>query len=95
MRLTGLTPGEPRPVEVALPAVAHQVPVGHRLRVVVSSTDQAYAPPRTAAVHTVALAGEPALTLPRLERRRSSGAGLDVPLPLVARRRRRWSSPRW
>ena len=30
---------------VALPAVAHQVPVGHRLQVVISSTDQAYAVP--------------------------------------------------
>ncbi|WP_344017287.1 ABC transporter ATP-binding protein [Microlunatus capsulatus] len=48
-----------------------------------SSTDQAYALPRTAAVHTVALAGDPVLTLPRLESAQTSGGGLDVPLPLV------------
>ena len=84
LRLTGLTPGEPRRVEVALPAVAHQVPVGHRLQVVVSSTDQAYAVPRAAALHTVALAGEPVLTLPRLEAAEATGGGLDEPLPLVA-----------
>ena len=45
-------------MQVALPAVAHQVPVGHRLRVVISSTDQAYAFPTAAAVYTVDLDGE-------------------------------------
>ena len=81
--LTGLTPGRPRRVEVALPAVAHQVPVGHRLQVVVSSTDQAYAVPRTAAGYSVALAGPPVLSLPRLDGASRTGGGLDVPGPLV------------
>ena len=47
IQLTGLTPDRPTPVTVALPAVAHQVPVDHRLQVVISSTDQAYALPTT------------------------------------------------
>ena len=46
VHLVGLTPDRVTTVDVALPAVAHQVPVGHRLQVVVSSTDQAYANPK-------------------------------------------------
>ena len=59
VHLVGLTPERATTVEVALPAVAHQVPVGHRLRVVVSSTDQAYAnPTRPGPSTTVGLAGD-------------------------------------
>ena len=58
VRLTGLTPGRPTRVTVALPAVAHQVPVDHRLQVVISSTDQAYALPATVAVYQIALGGD-------------------------------------
>ena len=83
VRLSGLTPGQPRQVEVALPAVAHQVPVGHRLQVVVASTDQAYAVPAAAAVYTVALAPGGALTLPRLIAEASGGSRFHVPLGLA------------
>jgi ABC-2 type transport system ATP-binding protein len=83
IRLTALTPGRPQRVQVALPSVAHQVPVGHRLRLVVSSTDQAYAVPAVASVYSVALAGDPALRLPRLDEVPESREELDVPLPLV------------
>jgi ABC-2 type transport system ATP-binding protein len=83
IRLTGLTPGRPQRVQVALPTVAHQVPVGHRLRVVVSSTDQAYAVPAVAAVYSVALAGDATLRLPRLDGAPQTRQELDVPLPLV------------
>ncbi len=83
VRLTGLTPGTATSVEVALPAVSHQVPVGHRLRLVVATTDSAYAGPTDPATYSVALA-DPVLTLPALGGLAASGGSrLDVPLPLV------------
>ena len=57
-------PGPAERVTVALPPVSHQVPVEHRLQVVVSTTDQAYALPDRAAVYQVALAGDRTLVLP-------------------------------
>ncbi len=57
VRLEGLTAGRPVEVEVALPWVVRTVAQGHRLQVVVSSTDQAYAVPRDARGYTVALVG--------------------------------------
>ena len=57
VQLQGLTPGRPVEVEVALPSVVRTVAAGHRLQVVVSSTDLAYAVPRDARVYTVALVG--------------------------------------
>ena len=83
VRLVGLVPGRPATVDVALPPVAQQVPVGHRLQLVVSSTDQAYAVPRAAAAYSVALAGDPALVLPRVDTSALDRETLDVPLPLV------------
>ncbi len=55
IRLTGLTPGTPVTVDVALPAVVAHVDSGSRLRLVVSSTDQAYATPSTARVYQISL----------------------------------------
>jgi ABC-2 type transport system ATP-binding protein len=43
VRLTGLDPGNPVRVTVALPAISHRVPVDHRLQLVIFTTDQAYA----------------------------------------------------
>jgi ABC-2 type transport system ATP-binding protein len=83
VRLSGLVAGQPRTVDVALPPVAQQVPVGHRLQLVVSSTDQAYAVPRAAAAYSVALAGDPALVLPQVDTTALDRETLDVPLPLV------------
>ena len=83
VHLVGLTPDRASTVDVALPAVAHQVPVGHRLRVVVSSTDQAYANRKDGAVYDVTVAGPAALTLPRLPSAQVAPQTLDVPLPLL------------
>jgi ABC-2 type transport system ATP-binding protein len=83
VRLSGLTPGRPSRVTVALPAVAHQVPVEHRLQVVVATTDQAYALPGQSAVYSVALAGEPQLVLPEVPLEVLGRDDLDVPVPLI------------
>ncbi|MGI3785371.1 MAG: alpha/beta fold hydrolase, partial [Janthinobacterium lividum] len=83
VRLTGLTPGRATSVEVALPVVSHSVPVGHRLRLVLATTDSAYAGPVAPATYRVALVA-PGLVLPDLGGLRASGGSrLDVPLPLV------------
>jgi len=46
------------PVEVTLPAIAHRFESGHRARLVVATSDQAYATPADPAVYEVDLAGE-------------------------------------
>jgi ABC-2 type transport system ATP-binding protein len=51
-------------VTIVLPAVVHDVPAGHRLRVVLATTDQAYALPADARGYQIALAGDRALSLP-------------------------------
>ena len=83
VRLTGLKPGEPTPVTIALPAVSHQVPLDHRLQLVISSTDQAYALPKESAVYQIDLSGDRALTLPQLELTPVDTTALDVPLALM------------
>ncbi|HEY7921282.1 MAG TPA: alpha/beta fold hydrolase, partial [Streptosporangiaceae bacterium] len=52
-----------RTVTVTLPAMDYQFAAGHRLRLVLTSTDFGYATPRTAAAYRVALAG-PGLSVP-------------------------------
>ncbi len=81
VRVAGLTPGEARDVTVALPSVVHRVPIGHRVQVVVASTDQAYAGPSDSAVYTVALPSQ-TITVPQLPGTTSS-PGVSVSLPLV------------
>ena len=83
VRLTGLKPGEPTPVAIALPAVSHQVPLDHRLQLVISSTDQAYALPKESAVYQIDLSGDRTLALPQLELTPVDTTALDVPLALV------------
>ena len=58
----GGAPGD-RTVTVTLPAMDYQFAAGHRLRLVLTSTDFGYATPRTAAAYRVALAG-PGLSVP-------------------------------
>ncbi|MFC1418963.1 alpha/beta fold hydrolase [Streptacidiphilus cavernicola] len=53
LRVTGAKAGAD--VLVQLPAVDHEVPAGHRLRLVLSSTDLAYASPVQPATYTVSL----------------------------------------
>jgi ABC-2 type transport system ATP-binding protein len=55
--LSGLS-ADPTPVQVTLPAIVHRFETGHTLRVVVSSTDQAFALPAESAVYSIALAGD-------------------------------------
>ncbi|MDH2424376.1 alpha/beta fold hydrolase [Sphaerisporangium sp. TRM90804] len=73
-------------VAVTLPAIDHRFDAGHRLRVVLSTTDMGYASPSAAAAHRIGLAA-PALALPTDPSLRSTGAGLawwTWALPLAA-----------
>ncbi|WP_018831238.1 alpha/beta fold hydrolase [Salinispora tropica] len=65
IRLEGLPAAveDAEPVTVTLPAIVRRIEAGHRLRVVVATSDQAYATPVEPAVYSVALASE-AVTLP-------------------------------
>jgi ABC-2 type transport system ATP-binding protein len=83
VRLTGLDPDRPVRVTVALPAITHQVPVGHRLQLVVATTDQAYANPVQPADYDVRLAAEPAVTIPVLAATALNANTLNVPIPLI------------
>ncbi|MDZ5441339.1 alpha/beta fold hydrolase [Micromonospora sp. 4G57] len=68
VRLTGLpkTVDAAQPVTVTLPAIVRRVEAGHRLRVVVATSDQAYATPPEPGVYTVAPGGG-ALSLPTVD----------------------------
>ncbi|MFJ9456149.1 alpha/beta fold hydrolase [Kitasatospora sp. NPDC101447] len=63
LRVTGADAG--RTVTVALPTVDHTFPAGHRLRLVLASTDLAYASPVEPATYRVAPAG--VVTAPTVE----------------------------
>ncbi|HEX6076595.1 MAG TPA: alpha/beta fold hydrolase [Micromonosporaceae bacterium] len=67
VRLTNLPANiaDAKPVPVTLPTVVHRFEAGHRLLVVVATSDQAYATPPEPVVHTVALGDSP-VTLPRV-----------------------------
>jgi ABC-2 type transport system ATP-binding protein len=57
VRLSGLPAdvARARPVVVTLPAIVHRFEAGHRLRIVVATSDEAYATPIRPTVYTVAL----------------------------------------
>jgi ABC-2 type transport system ATP-binding protein len=59
LALTGLSqdPAAPTRVPVTLPGIVHRFEAGHTMRLVVSSTDQAFALPAESAVYSVAVAG--------------------------------------
>lgn len=77
IRLTGLTPGTSREITVSLPAVVHDFAVRHRLRLAVSTTDQAYQLPVDPAVYRISLAGDGAVSLPESTGSRlGGGAGV-------------------
>ncbi|MFJ9691976.1 alpha/beta fold hydrolase [Kitasatospora sp. NPDC101183] len=103
LRVTGADAG--RTVTVALPAVDHTFPAGHRVRLVLAATDLAYASPAQPAVYKVAPAG--ALSVPTVEELVTEAAPLPartwllpvgavlvaLGLVLVPRlRRRRWAA---
>jgi ABC-2 type transport system ATP-binding protein len=69
VRLTGLptTINQAQPVTVTLPGIVYRFEAGHRLRVTVSTSDQAYTTPVQPAVYTIALpATGTAVVLPQL-----------------------------
>ncbi len=81
LRLPDATPANtPVTMRVPLPAMAHQFPSGHRIRVTVATTDQAYATPSTAATYRVSLA-DPQLTMPTVG---GTVSGRDVPTGKIA-----------
>ncbi|WBB78946.1 alpha/beta fold hydrolase [Micromonospora sp. WMMD882] len=107
VRLTGLPAriDDAQPVTVTLPGIVRRIEAGHRVRVVVATSDQAYATPAEPAVHTVALgdgpvvlptvAGEPIPTTAVLWRWVLAGllaaivVGLVVVVAVLRRRHRR------
>ncbi|MFI2782939.1 alpha/beta fold hydrolase [Streptomyces sp. ALB3] len=70
-----ITPEEQgKPVHLTLPAIDHEVDAGHRLRLVLSATDLAYASPAEPATYTVSLDGP--LTVPTAPAVRTAAAAL-------------------
>lgn len=69
IRLTGLPTDLARatPVTVTLPAIVYRFEAGHRLRLTIATSDQAYATPVAPTVYTVGLDGpSTAVTLPQV-----------------------------
>ena len=87
VHVAGLTPGEPHRVRVTLPSVVRQLPAEHRLRLVVSTTDQAYATGVRSATHVIGLpdsgATTPGLVLPEFPSEASATPVADVPWRLL------------
>jgi ABC-2 type transport system ATP-binding protein len=80
LALSGLSadPTAPTRVSVTLPGIVHRFEAGHTMRVVVSSTDQAFALPAEAAIYSVALASGgdgAALAVPQVEGRTEDPSG--------------------
>ncbi len=63
-------------VALTLPAVDHEVDAGHRLRLVLSATDLAYASPAAPGTYTVSLAGGGTLAVPTAPGVKTQAAGL-------------------
>jgi ABC-2 type transport system ATP-binding protein len=74
-------PVDGQTITVRLPAVVHDVAVGHRLRVTVASTDQAFEVPKDLRQYRVALAGSSALTVPVVATTVLDAGGLAGLLP--------------
>ncbi|MFK0142050.1 alpha/beta fold hydrolase [Streptomyces murinus] len=97
LRVTGARSG--KDVTVTLPAIDHEVQKGHRLRLVLATTDLGYASPAAPATYTVTL--KSALSVPTAPAVRTAaaplpswvwwlplaGAGIAAALLLTARRR--------
>ena len=78
IRVTGLGTAKAQDVTVSLPSVVRDIPAGHRLRVVLSTTDQAYAMPQEARLYQIGLAGDQTLTVPEVDLK-VTDAGSAVP----------------
>jgi ABC-2 type transport system ATP-binding protein len=70
--------GSPLDVTVTLGGIVRPVAAGHRLQLVVTTTDQAYANETTPSVRTVALAGSDALEVPVVNGASASGSGIPA-----------------
>ncbi|WDZ85609.1 alpha/beta fold hydrolase [Micromonospora cathayae] len=110
VRLTGLPERieQAQPVTVTLPAIVRRIEAGHRVRIVVATSDQAYATPAEPTVHTVApgdgpvvlptVAGDPIPTTATVWRWVLAGllativVGLVVVVAVLRRRHRRQDS---
>ncbi len=78
LALTGLPAGDPTEVAVTLPSIVHRFESGHRMRLVVSSTDQAFALPAEPVVYSVGLAagtGAGEIAVPEVGERTLSDVG--------------------
>jgi ABC-2 type transport system ATP-binding protein len=82
LALTDLStdPAAPTRVPVTLPGIVHRFEAGHTMRLVVSSTDQAFALPAEPAVYSVGLAdglgnGSVDLALPQVDGQTQAGSG--------------------
>ncbi|MDH6127190.1 alpha/beta fold hydrolase [Kitasatospora sp. GP82] len=85
LRVTGADAPGGRTVEIALPAVDHTFESGHRLRLVLASTDLAYASPVEPATYKVSVTG--ALAVPTVAELHTEAAPLPARtwlLPLAA-----------
>ncbi|MFB8235873.1 alpha/beta fold hydrolase [Kitasatospora purpeofusca] len=85
LRVTGADAPDGRSVTVALPTVDHTFDAGHRLRLVLASTDLAYASPVEPATYRAAVTGP--VTLPTVDGLVTEAAPLPARtwvLPLVA-----------
>ncbi|MFJ1702321.1 alpha/beta fold hydrolase [Kitasatospora sp. NPDC088346] len=85
LRVTGADAPGGRTVEITLPAVDHTFESGHRLRLVLASTDLAYASPAEPATYRISAAGP--LTVPTVDALRTEAAPLPARtwvLPLLA-----------
>jgi ABC-2 type transport system ATP-binding protein len=83
VKLTGLDPDKPLRITIGLPAISHKVPVDHRLQLVISTTDQAYANAVQASNYDVSLADEAGVAIPVLATTALNAKTVDVPLPLI------------
>ncbi|MDF6042540.1 alpha/beta fold hydrolase [Streptomyces sp. JH14] len=99
-----ITPAQQNsPVELTLPAVDHALDAGHRLRLVLSSTDLAYASPAEPTTYTVSLDGP--MSVPTAPAVKTASAGLPwwtwglpaaaavIALALLLTARRRSATP--
>jgi len=77
LALTGISadPAQPTTVQVTLPGIVHRFEAGHTMRLVVSTTDQAFALPAESAVYSVALAGPADVAVPQVEGRTQADTG--------------------
>ncbi|MBF9129121.1 alpha/beta fold hydrolase [Plantactinospora sp. S1510] len=85
VRLTGLPAdiAAARPVRVTLPAIVRRIEAGHRLRIVIASSDQGYATPAEPVTYTVALDAPAAGASTAPGAPGGAGTGADLSLPTV------------